>query len=336
MNIPDAVLHRFSADPLGPLYTLEKEAGNPDSPVYTEIDQFLASINAADVAKTLCDPDFRHLNSVTDRSARIWIAWQALARAIAAYKLDVLRRDAKCSSDRPRPYNHPALNDLELDKEHLLPLRHFDFDGTRLLRNGHAFLILSTTDAPNSTHWLIQACHSSDLREHVRVRLDPLLHGSQRDFNPLRQFMWVYGRPLDWNRVARLQRTEHGRWWPDRDDGEVHFTDYAWKPRDSEIAFVCEEVPTLLGAPRRAGRYLHAVYRPSDATISHLDGAVRIYTTSEIIKRHDQHVRSAGKIGERIKVFRVDEPLARGVLSSLCLTFFVWNDDVCRYFWKGR
>ena len=309
---------------------------NPDCPVYSEIHEFLSSFDAKAVAETRRDRSFQRLRSPTidpDWAARIWIATEPLRHAIEAYRLDVLRQDSSC--DRPRPYCHPALKDLVPDEEHLLPLHHFTFDGARLLRNGHAFLVLSTTGAPNSTYWLNHACHSNDVQNHVRVRLDPLLHGPAQEFFPLRQAMHVYGRSLDWNRIKRLRCTEHGKWSPDSHGGPTRCTEYAWEPRRSEVSFVCEEVPTLGAASRRPGRYFHSIYHPSEASISHLDGAVRIYADSDIVKRHTQHVRNAGKLGLRAKVFRIDKPLSRTVLSSLCQTFFVWNRDVLDYFGGG-
>ena len=336
MSIPAAVLHHFAGDPVGPMYTLEEEARNADSTIYSEINDFLSSIDAAEVAETQRHPAFRNLHSSAtdfDRAARVWIAWQALCRAIAAYRLDVLRHDSW--SGRHRPYDHPALADLTPDEEQLLPLRHFTFDGARLLRNGHAFLMLSTTGAPNSTHWLMHACHSNDVRDKVRVRLDPLLHGSAREFYPLRQAMRVYGQHLDWNRIERLRCIDHGRWLPDNQGGPTRCTEYAWKPRRTEVSFVCEEVPAMAAVPCRPSRYFHSIYLPAEATISHLDAAVRIYSDSEISERHVLHVRNAGKIGLRAKVFRIDEPLSRTILSALCQAFFVWNRDVSDYFGGG-
>ena len=336
MSIPAAVLHHFAGDPVGPMYTLEKEARNPHSTIYSEINDFLSSIDESEVAKTHRDPTFRHLHSSAndfDRAARVWIASQALCRTIAAYRLDVLYQDS--TYRRPRPYDHPALQDLIPDDEHLVPLRHFDFDGARLLRNDHAFTMLSTTGEPNSTHWLAHACHWPDVRDHVRVRLDPLLHGSANQFHPPHQRMRVYGPSLDWDRLARLQATEHGRWSPERLDGPTHCTDYAWVPRGSEVSFICEEVPTVAAAPRRPGRYFHLIYHPSSAVISHLDAAVRIYTNAEVVKRHSHHVRNAGKVGLRTKVLRIDESLPRTVFSLLCQAFFVWNRDVSDYFGVG-
>ena len=336
VSIPAPVVRHFASDPVGPMYTLKKEAASPNSPVYSEIHEILSSIDATAIADTLRDPTFQHLYPPTidrDQAARVWIAWKTLDRAIGAYRLDALCRDSR--SGRPRLYSHPALKDLTPDDEHLLPLRHFAFDGSRLLRHGHAFMMLSTTGAPNSTHWLTHVCHVNDVRNQVRVRLDPLLHGPADEFHPPHERMRVWGQPLDWYRIERLPRIEHGRWMPDRQDGQTHSTEFFWNPHGSEVTFVCEEVPTLSAAPYRPGRYFHSIYLPTEATISHLDAAVRIYTDSEVSERHIHHVRNAGKIGLRVKVFRIDAPLSRTVLSSLCQAFFVWNRDVSDYFKEG-
>ena len=105
--------------------------------------------------------------------------------------------------------------------------------------------------------------------------------------------------------------------------------------RGSEVHFVCEEVPTIESSACEGGRYLHAIYQPSEAVISHFDLAVRIYSHSEVIERHKQHVRHAGKVGLRKKVLRIDELVPRAAFSSVCQAFFVWNHDVRRYFEDG-
>ena len=336
MPIPDPVFEHFAADPGGPLLHLPYEAANADSPVRAKIEEFLSSIDAGRVATVRQDHTFQHLTSGIadlDREARIWAGVEMLTHAIAARRLEVLRQDS--TSDRPRPYGEPALADLTPDAEHLVPLCEFEFDGCRLVRNGHAFLMLSTTGSPNSSYWLLQSCYSEGLHEHVRVRLDPFLHGSAESFRAMFYAMLVYGQPLDWNRIDGLHTTDHGRWCPAASNASSKFTDYAWTPRRSEVHFVCEEVPTAGMSIRRGGRYLHAIYVPSEAAVSHLDAGVRIYSDSEVRDRHNRHVRQAGKVGLRQKVLRIDQPVPRTVLAPMCQAFFVWNGDVRQYFEDG-
>ena len=336
MPIPRSVFDHFAADPAGPLLHLPYEADNAEAPVRAAIEEFLSSIDGGRVAAVRQEHTFQHLTSGRgdlDREARIWAGAEMLSHAIAAGRLEVLRQDS--TSDRPRPYAEPALADLTPDAEHLVPLCEFEFDGCRLVRNGHAFLMLSTTGSPNSSYWLLQACYSEGLRARVRVRLDPFLHGPAESFRAMFYAMLVYGQPLDWSRIDGLRRTEHGRWCPAARNDSSRFTDYAWTPRRSEVHFVCEEVPTVGASISRGSRYFHAIYMPSEAAMSHLDAGVRIYSDSEVRDRHNSHVRQAGKVGLRQKVLRIDHVVPRAVFAPICQAFFVWNHDVQQYFEDG-
>ena len=335
-SIPAAVFDYFAADPIGPMLTVDHAANSDDHPVHSALEGFLSSIEAAAVAETCDNSQFQFFASGKtnlDREARIWVAKWQLSRCITARRLEVVRHDS--TADRPRPYDQPALADLKPDQEHLVPLRDFEFDGSRLLRNGHAFLILGTCGSPNSTYWLLRACYSENLQEHAKVRLDPFLHGPAESFPALFYGMVVYGQPLDWARIESLREPEHGRWQPSAPSRQSAFTDFVWEPRSSEVHFKCEEVPPVATATYEGGRYLHALYLPSEAAIGHLDAAVRIYRESEVVERverHNQHVRHAGKVGLREKVLRIDASVSREVLSLVCQAFFVWNEDVRRYF----
>ena len=62
---------------------------------------------------------------------------------------------------------------------------------------------------------------------------------------------------------------------------------------------------------------------------------MRIYSDSEVAARREHHLRNASKVGLRRKVFRIDSLVPRSVLSSVCQSFVVWNQDVSRYFDGG-
>jgi hypothetical protein len=144
--------------------------------------------------------------------------------------------------------------------------------------------------------------------------------------------MWMYGRPLDWERLRHLHQPEHGRWLPSSLSHESEFTDFCWATRPDGIHFLGEEVPKTLSCAFEASRYLHAIYDPLSEKIEHFDGALRVFTPDEIRHRRSLHVRSCGKLGVRRKVFRTDEPLHRDGFSVVAQAFFVWNEDVRRYF----
>jgi hypothetical protein len=66
--------------------------------------------------------------------------------------------------------------------------------------------------------------------------------------------------------------------------------------------------------------------------VQHLDGAIRIYSEIERNQRKSVHVHRTGKVGTRIKVFRIDEPIRPEAISSLGGNYFVWNYDVSHFF----
>ena len=144
--------------------------------------------------------------------------------------------------------------------------------------------------------------------------------------------MWWYGRPLDWNRIHKLKVEDHGRWLPGGLSTRAEFTDFVWSPRNEEVHFQCEEFPKVNDIFARGSRYFHTIYHVAKEKIIHLDGALRIYKDKNWEKRKDIHLRKSGKVGVRVKLFRIDAPVDRNVFGVLCSNFFVWNNDVERYF----
>jgi hypothetical protein len=331
--IPVDVFEFFASDPTGPYSNLRRVAYDSSSKIHSSLDSFLEEIPADIVEQTQRDSQFQWfwgsaLNA--DREARIWIAERFVSQEISRRRIELLREEY--AEDRPQPYSIEALNDVRVDDEHMVSLSEFEFDGSRLLRNRYAFTILSTTGSPNSTYWLLNLLYQQNLAKLARVRLDPLLFGPAERFPSVFYRMLVYGRPLDWGKISHLRKTEHGRWFPDSLSRTSAFTDYCWEPRENEVSFLCEEVPLVETVSTEVARYLHAIYAYGNQTIKHLDGALRLYTTDDIGRRHDQHLRNTGKAGIREKVFRTDEPISRDNFSLLTQAFFIWNRDVQKYF----
>ena len=332
-EIPDAVFDFFAAEPAGPMLTFAREASAPRESLREPLEAFLSGFTPDGVAEAQASSEFQCFaghQPDKDRAARVWLGERFLSTEIARRRLEAIREDS--SRVRPRPYALPALEDLEIDDDHLVPLSAFSFDGARLVRNEFAFLVLPTTGSPNSTYWLLAAIYDRALAERTRVRLDPFLFGPAATYPAMQYRMWIYGRPLDWDRVEALKEPDQGRWMPDSPHSRRGFTDYAWTPRNSEVHFVCEEVPDAGAISMEAARYLHAVYSRVSGSIEHFDGAVRVYSPPEIEERRTLHVRTAGKMGLREKVFVVDGATDPGVLSLVAQTFFVWNGDVQKYF----
>ena len=63
----------------------------------------------------------------------------------------------------------------------------------------------------------------------------------------------------------------------------------------------------------RGSRYFHAIFNKDTGSIIHCDGAIRIYSESELADRMRFHVRSSDvrKVGKRVKIFQTNDSFWR-------------------------
>jgi hypothetical protein len=265
----------------------------------------------------------------TDNQARLHVVSEHIARCIQSARIAEV---AKPPSASARPYGHSALSGIDVDAEGLVALSAFEVDGDALCVRDHAFFMMPPVPGSNAAYWLLEQLQRHGLGDCVRVRLDPWLHGPAAEMRGRFYRAAIWARPLDWNRIRTLRETEHGRWTPGKMSRRFAQTDYAWTPHDDEVDFLCEELPILEEVDVRGARYLHAVYNKRRHLLTHLDGALRIYSGDNLAARALEHVRNAGKAGTRAKIFRTDSPVKPEVFSSIAEAFFFWNYDVARYF----
>lgn len=171
MNPPisSAVFDYFAGHPEGP-WNLGRAMETAPQSVVCGLKSLLDAISKDQVLEVQKDALFRHLydgNVGADRAARIWIAERRLSNEIARQKLALVRSGVQ--EPRPAPYDIPTLADLPVDADHLAPLSAFQFDGSRLLLNGYAFCVLTTTSAPNSSYWLLGTFYSERLNTQASV-----------------------------------------------------------------------------------------------------------------------------------------------------------------------
>jgi hypothetical protein len=303
-------------------------------PLASDLQSQLESYPDSAVELARSDSSFQalgsHFDPDTERAARVWLLLQALHKAIPQTRLSIL--SAADEAGACAPYCHPALADMQVSRDLLVPLSEFSVSGSRLLRRGWAFTMVSTLQSPNSQYWLLQALSQLRIMDRASVRLDPLLWGPVSDFPQTGYRMWWYGRNLDWKRISGLREEEHGRWLPGPLSERAQFIDFVWSPRVDGIHFRCEEVPTQEEIAERGSRYLHAIFDPSEECIRHLDGSIRIYSAMEHDQRIKSHVRSCGKIGTRVKTFSIAGHLDKEALAAVAIGYFVWSFDVARYF----
>ena len=236
------------------------------------------------------------------------------------------------STERPAPYDEAAFSDILVSSDCLVPLHQFKVIAGTLEHEDWASIILPPTPSLNSSYWLTQALFRSGLMDCVSVRLDPLIHGPASDFPRLGYRMLWYGPPLLWKDIDNIQVESFGRWAPSRFSNAGEYTDYAWVPRGNELHLLLEEVPRPEESHRSVARYFHVIFSRTVHKVIHLDGAIRIYTEDECRARRKVHVHRAGKVGTRVKVFRLDTPVEPDSVSNIGGAFFVWNYDVGHFF----
>ena len=268
--------------------------------------------------------------SDTSLKLRLSFAICELERQIA-----ILRKQLMLESTPIRhPYDHPELKGVGPDKDGLVYMHDFkDYNGGFFIEN-EVFTIAPSTDAHNSTYWVLQELHNPDLGNRVKVRFDPLIHHPKEDFNPTMYKMQVYGKSLDWERIKNLTSAEQLEFIPDSPDrGDIAKTEIIWRPSGSEIHFTCEELPREEFLPYRGSRYFHAILDRGTGKIEHCDGAIRYYDIHQYNNRLKSHIKAneVTKAGTRIKIFHVTNPTHQGLIN-LIASFFVWNEDVFLYF----
>ena len=233
---------------------------------------------------------------------------------------------------RAVPYDDSELSDLEVSSDGLVPLSAFDAEEGVLLRKGRAYTILPSTPSENSSYWITYALLAGRLQDRTWVRLDPVIRGQANEFPRMSYRMLWWWPPSLWKEVGSRRRESLGRWVPAPLGHKSEFTDFAWVLRGEEIHLFLEEIPKRNDLSIAGSRYFHVIFSKATERVVHLDGAIRIYSENEWDQRRDVHVHRTGKVGKRIKVFRIDGPIQPDVVSSLGGTYFVWNYDVMHFF----
>lgn len=323
----------FASSPLAPLWTVYDVANDPSHRCHRDLVQSILSIPHEVAEAELLNPHSRFFiegraklgDDALISESRKWIAIRLLNEMIDNARLNELRIGIA-------PYERKELGGVQVDEEGLVKTAEFAFDGHSFHRKQRAFMVLPFTPCTNASYWFLQYASAQPWFSRLKVRLDPFLSGPSHEFPTMGYAMRVYGKPMSWARIDGLRDVEHGEWISDDPDRDGGLTQFAWAPRGDEVHFVCEEVPDRQLVSRRASRYLHAIYSRARKTLVHVDGALRIYDAASIEERHNRHVRDAGKVGQRVKVFRVDVDMDRDSLADIGATFFVWNSDVGEYF----
>jgi len=291
----------LSSSKLNDRSVLEAIAKDPVSPLRQE------------AATTLANPD----------------ALTTVSRHVVSSRMRELVRTA--GTGTPKPLEQSIFSEVAMNTFGLVPLSAFQPIGGGLKIGGFIYEMLPSLLAKNSCYWLLQKLNFLSLTHDVKVRLDPFMCSDANGYSATLLKMEVFGPSLSWTDLSILSDEVEMRWMPDQPDlSEVIFTDVVWSPRADELHLKIEEVPKSSVCAFRPSRYFHAIFDKASGKVVHCDGANRIFEESECEERTKMHVSKVGKIGVRVKLFQIDEEIAREDVLDLVSRFFVWNDDATK------
>jgi hypothetical protein len=289
-----------------------------------------AYVGLSDLATNPNEPVHAEAKRIDELARRDYAITIQLEDEVSKLRLAILRDNHGRS--RPGPLDQRDLEAVSSDKNGLVDLSAFDQSCGGLAIGRSVFEILPAISARNSSHWTLLALNSLAPGTSPRIRLDPLMNSAREGYRAMFYKMNVFGPPLTWRKILNLPHEVAQRWMPDRpDESDVAFTDAVWSPRDDEVHLRCEECPKPTAAEFRASRYFHAVIDRKSESIVHCDGSLRLFSADEANERADTHVRNAGKIGIRVKLFQVDAEIDSERWSTLLKAFFVWNQDIEKF-----
>lgn len=331
----------FSKTLLDPFFEVFRVLNNNNHPGYKKLKVDLDSIDKIALKKYVIENDIdfyidRFKNKDIGRRAYYFI--YQINKDIARIRIEKLID----SSERPAPYCFDNLRDLIIDKNNLVSIKHFNIDNFGFERNKLVYILCPILEQSNSSCWIFRTIlkFAEEKKLNFKIRLDPFIEIPIDDYHPMFYKMLVYGKQIDWQRLLNLSNDDFGQWFDEKEYNRAGFTDYVWAPKDNTVHFTCEELPKLNFKGIKTSRYFHAIFNKNTGGIIHCDGAIRLYSDYELESRSNFHVKvpEVRKIGKRVKIFQYEsnenheKELDQDTFCQLATNFFVWNDDVQRYF----
>ncbi|MDP2365352.1 MAG: hypothetical protein Q8M94_16480 [Ignavibacteria bacterium] len=312
-------------------FVIDEIVFNKNHPQSKNLNSYLNKINEMDLQSILSNKDYKlfgkQIGSLSwEENARISFAKKSLFKELGKYRLKILSEENVI----PSPYHLPEFKNIEIDSDNLI-----SFSTMREIAktSNNVFQILLRLPVQNSMYWCARNLFEVSKFCDIKIRLDPLFVFEKAAYGQMNYKMFVYGKPPELSAYNSLKELNHIRWMPDNFDlADSQFTDAVWIPKDNEIHIIFEEIPKVSSSFYCPSRYFHTIYNKEKNKIEHFDGAIRVYSDSEIERRINCHVKDIGKIGKRIKIFKIDSEIEIEKWSSVAASFFVWNSDVVNYF----
>ena len=280
------------------------------------------------------------------------------ARMVIGYLLGVHMPDIEEYMARMEDYNLPKSLGIQVDDEGLVTL-----DEDMELRK-HA-LILPLQKAMIYPHQFLRRFYGGNfvnmpymlenLRKEgkkVNIRVDPIRRTHSKYYHEIFEEDYWYGlkfapsllQSTDKKPVRTLHRTNgnHNFFYP------VDFTLFrSDMMSDTERQFMIEEYVPLtnpvqptrrihgIGKESCIQKFAHFVYDQKQQTISHIDGAVRMFAVKDYTAVLDIVSRGSDpgkRVGTRYKLFKVEGNISIEQVQSLLYEFFMYNPHISEYF----
>lgn len=141
--IKDELFKYISSSQLGPLFLLPKIQDKEIQPYFNYLKEAVAKIPLKIIERTLNDPNLKHLLNLNNPlggnfEVGLHILTSYFQKKIPAEKYNILIHQDDI--DRPAPYDHGAINDIQIDEFSLVELKHFNPVPGGFERNGYIYL----------------------------------------------------------------------------------------------------------------------------------------------------------------------------------------------------
>ena len=284
-----------------PTWEVFKVIENKDHSEYKNLLIDLSSIESSNLEEFLEANKIEHMTQGTenvDQQNRIYYYINFLHRKAYSTRIEKLLYQ----SPRPAPYHKPNLASVEIDNHNLCIINQFNLDIFGIQKTNFVYNLCPILEQLNSSYWVFKAILNLAKKDKtiLKVRLDPFIEIPSNNYHPVLYRMIVFGKPLDWKRILALRDDEFGQWFDEKSYNRYGITEYIWRPQKDEIHFTCEELPKSSFPGLKTSRYFHAIFNKKSGKVKHFDGALRLYSDEELIKRSKSHLNNSSviKIGK--------------------------------------
>lgn len=224
--------------------------------------------------------------------------------------------------------------------------------GGELVVFAHHFLRRSLSPLNSLNVPLLELLHDLEPTQvRPRVALDPDIIGLAATYRPMLEHQYWWG-PVFSDDLASIPPgvTVHGASERERFYHGVSRTEFFWYSRKGEHTLEVEEVRDLETAAPRADpvesmpeeqeaneptpfgcRYAHAIVAEATGELTHFDGAVRLYTETQMVERLDHKLDQTSRDKAYRKLWRIDGGVPVATWKRVLSDFFRDNHLVGEY-----